>query len=170
MFILLLIYFCYLYCLHKSTLAPGCPVCFSKFKKYENTSKKSEKIGHKHTQVMNTRENFQQKITNFLLCAKKTNFCPKMRYKKYVICRYKEHAKLLRWHMEDRKKDDKLRHPADGRQWRKIEREFGDFAVDARNLWFGLSTDDMNPFGEQSCSHSTWPLLYISTTFLLSCA
>jgi hypothetical protein len=27
----------------------------------------------------------------------------------------KEHAKLLRWHMEDRMKDDKLRHPADGR-------------------------------------------------------
>jgi hypothetical protein len=55
-------------------------------------------------------------------------------------------------------KDDKLRHPADGRQWRKIEREFLRFAGDARNLWFGLSTDGMNPFGEQSCSHSTWPV------------
>ena len=33
---------------------------------------------------------------------------------------------------------------------------FPDFAGDARNLWFGLSTDGMNPFGEQSCSHSTW--------------
>ena len=31
------------------------------------------------------------------------------------LFRNKEHAKLLRWHMEDRKKDDKLRHPADGR-------------------------------------------------------
>jgi hypothetical protein len=74
------------------------------------------------------------------------------------LFRNKEHAKLLRWHMEDHKKDDKLRHPADGRQWRKIEREFGDFAGDARNLWFGLSTDGMNPFGEQSYSHSTWPV------------
>ena len=55
-------------------------------------------------------------------------------------------------------KDDKLRHPADGRQWRNIEREFPDFAGKARNLWFGLSTDGMNPFGEQSCSHSTWPV------------
>ena len=27
------------------------------------------------------------------------------------LFRNKEHAKLLRWHMEDRKKDDKLRHP-----------------------------------------------------------
>ena len=72
--------------------------------------------------------------------------------------RNKEHARLLRWHKEDRKKDGKLRHPSDGSQWRKIERDFPDFAGDARNLWFGLSTDGMNPFGEQSCSHSTWPV------------
>src|SRR5664279_5424731 len=60
--------------------------------------------------------------------------------------------------MEDRKKDGMLRHPADGRQWRKIERDFPDFAGDARNLRFGLSTDGFNPFGEQSSSHSTWPV------------
>jgi hypothetical protein len=51
-----------------------------------------------------------------------------------------------------------LRAPADGSQWRKIERQFEDFAADATNLWFGLSTDGMNPFGEQSSSHSTWPV------------
>ena len=51
-----------------------------------------------------------------------------------------------------------LRHPADGRQWRNIGREFPDFAGEARNLYFGLSTNGMNPFGEQSCSHSTWPV------------
>ena len=67
-------------------------------------------------------------------------------------------ARLLRWHKEERKKDGKLRHPADGSHWREIEREFSDFAGDARNLWFGQSTDGMNPFGEQSCSHSTWPV------------
>ena len=39
----------------------------------------------------------------------------------------KEHAKLLRWHKEDRKKDVMLRHPADGSQWRKIDREFPTF-------------------------------------------
>ena len=74
------------------------------------------------------------------------------------LFRNKEHARLLRWHKEDRKKDAMLRHPADGSQWRKIEREFPNFADDARNLRFGLSTDGMNPFGEQSCSHSTWPV------------
>jgi len=74
------------------------------------------------------------------------------------LFRNKEHARLLRWHKEERKKDGKLRHPADGSQWRKIERDHSDFTDEARNLWFGLSTDGMNPFGEQSCSHSTWPV------------
>jgi hypothetical protein len=74
------------------------------------------------------------------------------------LFRNKEHARLLRWHKEDRKKDAMLRHPADGSQWRKIERDYPDFASDARNLRFGLSTDDMTPFGEQSCSHNTWPV------------
>ncbi|KAK1686624.1 hypothetical protein QYE76_047472 [Lolium multiflorum] len=45
------------------------------------------------------------------------------------LFRNKEHAKLLRWHMEERKKDAMLRHPADGRQWRNIGREFPDFAA-----------------------------------------
>jgi hypothetical protein len=70
----------------------------------------------------------------------------------------KEHAKLLWWHKEDRKSDKMLRHPADGSQWRKIDRDFPEFTDDARNLRFGLSTRGMNPFGEQSCSHSTWPV------------
>ena len=75
------------------------------------------------------------------------------------LFRNKEHAKLLRWHKEERKSDGEfIRHPADGSQWRNIDRKYKDFAADARNLRFGLSTDGMNPFGEQSCSHSTWPV------------
>ena len=71
----------------------------------------------------------------------------------------KEHAKAMRWHREDRKKDGKLRVPADGSQWRKIERKYGkEFADDARSVWFGLSADGINPFGEQSSNHSTWPV------------
>ena len=67
-----------------------------------------------------------------------------------------EHAKLMRWHSEDRKKDGKLRAPADGSQWRKIERKYWhEFASDPRNVWFGLSADGINPFGEQSSNHST---------------
>jgi hypothetical protein len=74
------------------------------------------------------------------------------------LFRNKEHAQLSQWHKEDRKSDEMLRHPADGSQWRKINREFPEFTDDAQNLRFGLSTDGMNPFREQSCSHSTWPM------------
>jgi hypothetical protein len=71
------------------------------------------------------------------------------------LFRNKEHVKLLRWHKEDRKVDNMLRHPVDWSQWRSIDREFPKFAKYARNLRFALSTDGMNPFGEQSSSHST---------------
>ena len=60
------------------------------------------------------------------------------------LFRNKDHAKLLRWHKEDRKVDNMLRHPADGSQWRAIDREFLEFANEARNLRFALSTDGMN--------------------------
>ena len=56
------------------------------------------------------------------------------------LFRNKDHAKLLRWHKEDRKVDNMLRHPADGSQWRAIDREFPEFANEARNLRFALST------------------------------
>ena len=56
----------------------------------------------------------------------------------------------MRSHKEDREKDGKLRVPADGSQWTKIMRKWEDFADDARNVWFGLSADGINPFGEQS--------------------
>ena len=72
--------------------------------------------------------------------------------------RNKDNAKLMRWHKEKRKQDSMLRHLADGSQWRKIDRMYTDFALDVRNIRFGLSTDGMNPFGEMSSGHSTWPI------------
>ena len=51
-----------------------------------------------------------------------------------------------------------LRHPADGAQWRSIDRAFPEFEGDPRNIRFGLSTDGFNPFGEFSSRHSTWPM------------
>ena len=72
--------------------------------------------------------------------------------------RNKSHAKLIRWHKEERKQNQMLRHPADGSQWRNVDREFLDFDMDPRNIRFGLSTDGMNPFGEWGSSHSIWPV------------
>ncbi|XP_066161895.1 uncharacterized protein [Oryza sativa Japonica Group] len=66
------------------------------------------------------------------------------------LFRNKGNARMLRWHAEERQQDGMLRHPADGSQWRNIDRKFKEFRKDARNIRFGLSTDGMNPFGEMS--------------------
>ncbi|MBJ4058605.1 hypothetical protein JGD43_25095 [Salmonella enterica subsp. enterica serovar Goldcoast] len=64
-------------------------------------------------------------------------------------------ARLLRWHSEERKRDGKLRHPADSAQWRNFDRSFEEFGAEPRNIRLGLSTDGMNPFGNMSSRHST---------------
>jgi len=59
-----------------------------------------------------------------------------------------------------------LRHPTDGAQWRAIDREFLEFADEARNLRFSLSTDGFNPFGSRAAVIALGQSLYASTTFL----
>ena len=45
-----------------------------------------------------------------------------------------------------------------GRSGERSRESGGDFTGDPRNVWFGLSADGVNPFGEQSSKHSTWPV------------
>ena len=68
-------------------------------------------------------------------------------------------AKLVRWHAMERRNDGMLRHPADSIEWRNIDRKHKDFAADPRNMRICLCTDGMNPFGDMSSTHSTWPVL-----------
>ena len=68
----------------------------------------------------------------------------------------------MRWHNDRKKPDDgddrKLRHLADARQWRAVKGEDADFAADPRNIVLGVSTDGMNPYGNQNTNHSSWPV------------
>ncbi|KAK7328924.1 hypothetical protein VNO77_23061 [Canavalia gladiata] len=64
----------------------------------------------------------------------------------------------LRWHEEERSKDGKLRHPADGQAWKDFDRIHPGFASESRNLRLGLMSDGFNPFRTMSISHSTWPV------------
>jgi hypothetical protein len=73
-----------------------------------------------------------------------------------------EDAKLMSWHaLVERMKDDgKLRHPSDGTQWKRFDTKLPkEFSEEARNVRFVLSTDGMNPFGDLSSSHNTWPVI-----------
>nr|AAM08850.1 Putative tnp2 transposase [Oryza sativa Japonica Group] len=66
-------------------------------------------------------------------------------------------AELMCWHEEGHKKDGMIRHPADARQWINFDAQYREFAKDPRNIRFALSIDGVNPFGDMSSSHSTWP-------------
>jgi hypothetical protein len=86
-------------------------------------------------------------------------FCIIPRLKRWFATR--KEAQLLRWHDEGRKelnykKDGKFRHPADVAQWGNINTHFPWFD-DVRSIRFAMSTDGVNPFGNQSSTHSTWP-------------
>jgi hypothetical protein len=73
-------------------------------------------------------------------------------------------AKLMQWHVEREKPGDDpekgtiLTCPADASQWLALDMEDG-FGDDARNIRLGMSIDGLNPFGNQSSTHSTWPVL-----------
>ena len=72
----------------------------------------------------------------------------------------RKEAELLRWHKEGRKKKNgMMRHPADVAQWGHINAQYKWFADDCRNIRFAVSTDGVNPFGNQSSTHRTWPLV-----------
>ncbi|XP_074265102.1 uncharacterized protein LOC141587520 [Silene latifolia] len=71
----------------------------------------------------------------------------------------KEDAKLLTWHNSTKANDGKLRHPADGLEWKHIDAKYPEFGKEPRNLRLALSTDGMNPYGNLSSQHSTWPVL-----------
>ncbi|KAJ0508051.1 putative Transposase-associated domain-containing protein [Helianthus annuus] len=68
-------------------------------------------------------------------------------------------AKLLRWHSDERVIDGKQRHVADSPQWTNIDDMYPEFGKEIRNIRFGLSSDGINPFGNRSSCHSTWPVL-----------
>ena len=66
-------------------------------------------------------------------------------------------TKLMSWHASDERMKDyaKLRHPSDGKQWKRFNAKFLMFGDEVRNIRFTLSTDGMNPFGDHSSSHNT---------------
>jgi hypothetical protein len=66
-------------------------------------------------------------------------------------------AKLMRWHSQkSRENDEEIRHPTDGTRWKKFDLQYLEFLAKSRNIRFTLSTDGMNPFGENRTVHSTW--------------
>jgi hypothetical protein len=69
-------------------------------------------------------------------------------------------VKLVRWHSEKRRKnDEEIRHLTDGTQGKIFDLQYEAFGSESRNIRFALSTDGMNPFGENRIVHITWSVI-----------
>nr|XP_033509894.1 uncharacterized protein LOC104088328 [Nicotiana tomentosiformis]XP_033509895.1 uncharacterized protein LOC104088328 [Nicotiana tomentosiformis] len=79
------------------------------------------------------------------------------RLKRLFMC--SKTTNTLSWHGEERSKDGKLKHPADGQAWKDFDSLHPDFARDSRNLRLGLASDGFNPFRTMSISHTMWPVI-----------
>ena len=79
-------------------------------------------------------------------------------------------AKDLTWHANGRNYDGMVRHLADCTQWKKIDHLFPNFSKEERNLRLGLASDGMNPYGNLSTQHSSWPVLLVIYNLPLGCA
>ena len=67
----------------------------------------------------------------------------------------------MRWHHEGCKKDEFLRHPADGEAWKAFDARYPDFSNDTRNVRLALASDGFNPFRTMSTTYSTWTVILI---------
>jgi hypothetical protein len=69
----------------------------------------------------------------------------------------------LRWHKEGiRENDGVMRHPLDSEAWMVLDRFDADFVSDAKNVRFGLATDDFYSFSINSAPYSCWPIFVVS--------
>ena len=65
----------------------------------------------------------------------------------------------MTWHKTRKSKSDRiLIYIADGCQWKELDNLELEFVAKARNRRLGVSSDGLNPFGNKSSTHSTWPI------------
>ena len=71
-------------------------------------------------------------------------------------------AELNKWHASRDKEGGNVECVPDSKAWKHIESLDGTFATEARNIRLGMALDGVNPFSNQSLSHSTWPVLLVN--------
>jgi len=75
----------------------------------------------------------------------------------WLECMYNTLAQVefMIWYANNRSWDGLMRHTIDSKQWVFIDKKWPSFGNEPINVWLGLFTDGLNPFGEK---HSTWSL------------
>lgn len=76
--------------------------------------------------------------------------------------RCKRLAELNKWHANRKKEGSNVDCVPDSKAWKHIESLDANFTAEHRNIRMGMALDGVNPFGNQSLSHSTWPVLLVN--------
>ena len=76
--------------------------------------------------------------------------------------RCKRLAELNKWHANQKKKGSNVDCVPESKAWKHIDSLDVNFTAEMRNICFGMALDGVNPFGNQSFSHSTWPVLLVN--------
>ena len=73
-------------------------------------------------------------------------------------------SRLMQWYYLHRSDEGLLKVPSDGAAFKHAENLFREHvgrSYDCRNVFLGLAMDGLNPRGQNSTSHSTWPVLLV---------
>ena len=113
-------------------------------------------VDNKNTSVENRDSSIEYKIP-----AKVLRYFPlKPRLQRMFLC--SDFSKSMVWHALARKKDGRLRHPADAQGWKSMDANYPQFASEFRNIRLGLASDGFNPYRSMNISHSTWPVVLLN--------
>lgn len=105
-------------------------------------------LGHRFLTKLDAKYSFPHTHFNLESCALNKNIrVPKLFHS------------LLLLKLRDTLHNQNLVLTTDSLQWKKIDSLFLDFGLDSRNLRLGIATNGMNPFGNLTTNHSSWPVL-----------
>ena len=77
------------------------------------------------------------------------------------LFRCPEVAQLMKWHTGNKSEDGYMRSVVDSSQWATVKEIDPDFANEENNVYMGLVSDGVNPYGNQSTRYSLWPVLMV---------
>jgi hypothetical protein len=69
-------------------------------------------------------------------------------------------SNLMVWHNDNRSTDGLAKHVVDSKTWVHIDVMWPEFATELHNVRLRLVINGVNPFGAQSSTWSTWPVMF----------
>lgn len=66
------------------------------------------------------------------------------------------------WHSIGVSLDGLIQNVIDSIAWKHINEKWPEFVIDTCNVRLGLALDGVNPFGNLSSCHSTWPVVLLN--------